>query len=111
MAVAFFTDLRHFEQRTAAAQQCSNGQAPEIEAFYHEVLAERTVIYLGAACTELLNTMKGQQADLPMPITRVRVAFDTPIFHEPGSGNACLLDASFITDAYRFNNTHRYPPI
>lgn len=79
MRVAFFADLREFKQYVAGTQARAYGERFQIESFYDQVLAERPVFNVGSCGLEVFYAFVGKEADLPMPVSGVRIAFDSPI--------------------------------
>lgn len=100
MAVTFLANLRHFQQNTSAAQQRSHRQGAKIKAIDHEVFAERAGNDPRALLVEGGNLVRAQQADLPMPLTRVGIAVDAPVHLEIAAVHVVLLNAAAITGTY-----------
>lgn len=74
--VALLADLRHLQQRPADAQARPDGQRFQLEALDQDVFCERTRRKLRQDGTHRLHALGGEQADLPVPGSRVRIALD-----------------------------------
>ncbi|MEF2656074.1 MAG: hypothetical protein U0M72_06575 [Eggerthellaceae bacterium] len=106
MRVAFFADLREFEQYVAGTQARAYGERFQIEPFYDQIFAERPVFNVDSCGFEAFNAFVGKEADLPMPVSGVRIAFDSPIGAQFDLGLLCLLGSFGMACANGFYRTH-----
>ena len=108
MAVAFFPDLRHFQQHIAAAQKRPDGKCTKVKPVDDEILAECAGHDVRAALIECLDLICAQQADLTMPPACVRIAVDAPIDREMSGMHIVLLNTLALACAHSDDFTHDF---
>ena len=106
MAVALLADLGQLKQDIAAAEQCADRQASQVDALDHEILPERAGLYARTFFIERRDFLCGQQADLPVPAAGMRVPADAPVFVKLGLFTALLLHAAHRAGADGDNLPH-----
>ena len=108
MAVTFFADLGHFQNRIPGTKTGSYRQRAEINPFNHQVFPEGPILYAGPTVVKFLYLKK---TDLTVPFSSVGVAFNSKIFQKTAFLYAVFLCSLATADTDRPNNPHRPFPL
>ena len=99
--MAFLADLCNPEHRCSGFQHAADRQAFQVDSFHQQVLSEIAVRNAAALSVEFRNAVPGQQADLPVPLSRVRVVLDPEIPDQDGMIRRAFHRSLFRADADR----------
>jgi len=78
-AVAFLANLGDFNQRLTNGNPAADRQGDQIDTLSGDVLGKRPGIDIQSQSAHFVDTLFSEQADLPVPVSGMGIAYDTEI--------------------------------